>query len=86
LDLVLDHLLPLARIFHGFRIHVCFSTNSTGSGQDHQVAPLLIFRPVDGSREVLTAPAISATKEKYLDPLMKYDNNKTHIQWKWIIR
>jgi len=45
----------------------------------------MIFRPVAPYRQVLTTPAISALKEKYLDPLMKYDNNQTHIHLKWII-
>jgi hypothetical protein len=54
LDLVLDHLLPLARVFNGFLVHVCFFTNSTGSGQDDPEATLLIFLLVAKWQAALT--------------------------------
>jgi hypothetical protein len=56
LDLVLDHLLPLACEFNGFLVHVCFSTNSTGSGQDYPGATLLIFLLLAKCKAVLTGP------------------------------
>ena len=53
LDLMLDHLLPLACEFNGFLVHVCFSTNSTGSGQDYPGATLLIFLLIAKCQAVL---------------------------------
>ena len=76
-DLVLDHLLALARIFNGFLVHFCFFTNSTGSGQDYPEAILLIFLLSAKCQAVLIGLVFfHFYKKKDLDPLMKYYNNQ----------
>jgi hypothetical protein len=77
---VLDHLLPLACVFNGFLFHVCFSTNSAGSGQDYPGAALTIFRLMARCKAVLPGPEYFRLSEKDLDPLLKYYNNQTHKQ------
>lgn len=79
-DLVLDHLLPLACVFNGFRVHVCLSTNSTVSGQDYPGVALMIFRLIAKYTAVLNGSVYFRFKEKDLDPLIKYYNNQTNKQ------